>query len=77
MAEQFQRSVQTSQDGVPQLDAEEYFSAIQQVMGNPQFMSMAEKLGTAIMQVKDCLLNSFRKTPNYLQESIFYFLKFL
>ena len=51
MAEQLQRSVQRSEDGVPQLDAQQYFTAMQQVMQNPQFMAMAEKLGTALMQV--------------------------
>lgn len=51
MSEQLQHSVRSSgQEGIPQLAAEQYFSAMQQVMQNPQFMSMAEKLGSALMQ---------------------------
>ncbi|KAH9328230.1 hypothetical protein KI387_000338, partial [Taxus chinensis] len=51
MAERLQHSVQRSgQEGIPQLDPGQYFSAMQQVMQNPQFMSMAEQLGTALMQ---------------------------
>ena len=56
MAEQFQRSVQTSGDGIPQLDTQEYYTAMQQVMQNPQFMSMAEKLGSALMRVGKLLM---------------------
>ena len=51
IAEQLQHCLQSSGDGVPQLDTQQYFSAMQQAMGNPQFMSMAEKLGGAILQV--------------------------
>ncbi|KAH7301755.1 hypothetical protein KP509_23G040800 [Ceratopteris richardii] len=50
MAEQLQRSVQGAGDGVPQLDTQQYFNAMQEVMQNPQFMTMAEKLGSALMQ---------------------------
>jgi len=51
MAEQLQRNVQSSgQQSIPELDGEQYFSAMQQVMQNPQFMSMAEQLGNALMQ---------------------------
>uniref|UniRef100_A0A0D6RAP3 STI1/HOP DP domain-containing protein n=1 Tax=Araucaria cunninghamii TaxID=56994 RepID=A0A0D6RAP3_ARACU len=51
MAEHLQHSVQSSgQEAIPQLDAEQYFSAMQQVMQNPQFMTMAEQLGNALMQ---------------------------
>ncbi|CAK9857374.1 unnamed protein product [Sphagnum jensenii] len=51
MAQQLQRSVQTVGDeGVPQLDTNQYINAMQQVMQNPQFMTMAERLGNALMQ---------------------------
>ncbi|KAK1310472.1 Ankyrin repeat domain-containing protein 2 [Acorus calamus] len=50
MAEQLQKSVQGSQDSMPQLDTEQYISTMQQVMQNPQFMTMAERLGNALMQ---------------------------
>ncbi|MCO5547725.1 hypothetical protein L7F22_001176 [Adiantum nelumboides] len=50
MAEQLQRSVQSAGDGIPQLDTQQYFNAMQEVMQNPQFMTMAEKLGGALLQ---------------------------
>jgi len=51
MAQQLQRSVQNVGDeGVPQLDTNQYINAMQQVMQNPQFMTMAERLGNALMQ---------------------------
>ena len=55
MAQQLQRSVQNvNNDGVPELDTNQYINAMQQVMQNPQFMTMAERLGTALMQVRSC-----------------------
>ncbi|GLJ20205.1 hypothetical protein SUGI_0366780 [Cryptomeria japonica] len=51
MAEQLQQSVHgAGQDSAPQLDTQQYFSTMQQVMQNPQFMNMAERLGSALMQ---------------------------
>lgn len=56
MAEQLQKSMQMpSQDGsgpaMPQLDPQKYMSTMQQLLQNPQFVTMAERLGTALMQV--------------------------
>ncbi|KAM1044180.1 hypothetical protein ACFX2J_035156 [Malus domestica] len=52
MAEQLQKTFQgvSVDEGVPQFDSQEYYSTMQQVMQNPQFMTMAERLGNAMMQ---------------------------
>ncbi|KAI3815419.1 hypothetical protein L1987_15086 [Smallanthus sonchifolius] len=53
MAEQLQQTFHgagPAGDSVPQFDTQQYYSTMQQVMQNPQFMSMAERLGSAMMQ---------------------------
>ena len=48
-----QQLQQVRQDGsvAQQVDYQKYMSAFQQVMQNPQFVTMAKKLGSAVMQV--------------------------
>ncbi|XP_076887533.1 ankyrin repeat domain-containing protein 2B-like [Bidens hawaiensis] len=50
MAEQLQQTFHGGDGGSPQFDTQQYFSTMQQVMQNPQFMTMAESLGNAMMQ---------------------------
>lgn len=52
MAEQVQKTFHgaTAEDSIPQFDTQQYYSTMQQVMQNPQFMAMAERLGSALMQ---------------------------
>ncbi|KAI5062364.1 hypothetical protein GOP47_0023295 [Adiantum capillus-veneris] len=51
-AQQLQQSLYLPKaDGAgPQMDPQQYFGALQQVMQNPQFATMAKKLGNAMMQ---------------------------
>lgn len=52
MAEQLHKTLQGvgADDGIPQFDSQQYYSTMHQVMQNPQFMTMAERLGNALMQ---------------------------
>eukprot|EP00897_Mesotaenium_endlicherianum_P001498 jgi/Mesen1/1376/ME000013S00858 len=50
MTQRLQQSVQPGEDGAPRLDQTQYLNAMQEVMGNPQFMQIAERLGSALMQ---------------------------
>lgn len=43
-------------NAIPQFDAQQYYSSMQEVMKNPQFVSMAERLGSALMEVYLALL---------------------
>ncbi|KAH7518214.1 hypothetical protein FEM48_Zijuj09G0147800 [Ziziphus jujuba var. spinosa] len=68
MAEQLQKTFQgvNVDDGVPQFDSQQYYSTMQQVMQNPQFMTMAERLGNALMQdpSMSTMLESFANPAN-------------
>lgn len=56
MAEQLKKTFEGPGvgEGIPQVDPQQYFSSVQQVMQNPQFMTMAERLGSALLQVFFC-----------------------
>ncbi|KAG2323287.1 hypothetical protein Bca4012_058776 [Brassica carinata] len=52
LAEQLQKSVPSAstEGGLPNFDPEQYMATMNQVMGNPEFRTMAEKLGNALVQ---------------------------
>ncbi|GAB4845827.1 Ankyrin repeat domain-containing protein 2B, variant 2 [Ancistrocladus abbreviatus] len=52
MADQLKKTIHgtAAEDSVPEFDRRQYYSTMQQVMQNPQFMTMAERLGNALMQ---------------------------
>jgi len=53
MAGQLQKQQEEGKTGqVPGLDPESYTHAMQNLMNNPQFMQVAEKLGSEMMQVR-------------------------
>ncbi|WVY99317.1 hypothetical protein V8G54_025387 [Vigna mungo] len=67
MAEQLQKTFQGApQDGVPNFDNQQYFSTMQQVMQNPNFMNMAKRLGNALMQdpSMSAMLENFANPSN-------------
>ncbi|GMN50161.1 hypothetical protein TIFTF001_019317 [Ficus carica] len=68
MAEQLQKTFQgvTVDEGIPPFDSQQYYSTMQQVMQNPQFMTMAERLGNALMQdpSMSTMLESFSNPEN-------------
>ncbi|KAJ8767062.1 hypothetical protein K2173_012576 [Erythroxylum novogranatense] len=68
MADQLQKNLQAAsvEDGILEFDTQQYYSTMQQVMQNPQFMTMAERLGSALMQDPSMsqMLESF-SNPSY------------
>lgn len=53
MAAQLEKTLKgpVAGDEIPQFDPQQYYTSMQEVMKNPQFVSMAERLGSALMEV--------------------------
>ncbi|KAI4305047.1 hypothetical protein L6164_028437 [Bauhinia variegata] len=67
MADQLQKTFQgATQDGIPNFDNQQYYKTVQQVMENPNFMTMAERLGNSLMQdpSMSAMLESFTNPSN-------------
>ncbi|KAJ7955466.1 Ankyrin repeat domain-containing protein 2 [Quillaja saponaria] len=68
MAEQLQKTFQgaTVEEDIPHFDNQQYYHTMQQVMQNPQFMTMAERLGNSLMQdpSMSSMLESFTNPSN-------------
>ncbi|XP_047322365.1 ankyrin repeat domain-containing protein 2B-like isoform X2 [Impatiens glandulifera] len=68
MSEQLQKTFQggSVEDGGSQFDSQQYYSTVQQVMQNPQFMTMAERLGNSLMQDPSmCRVFANLSNPNH------------
>ncbi|VFQ59054.1 unnamed protein product [Cuscuta campestris] len=52
MAENLQKTFQgaASEGGIPHFDPQQYYATMEQVMQNPEFMTMTERLGNALVQ---------------------------
>ncbi|CAL0302560.1 unnamed protein product [Lupinus luteus] len=67
MAEQLQKSFEgATPDSIPNFDNQQYLQTMQQVMQNPNFMTMAERLGNALVQdpSMSAMLESFTNLSN-------------
>lgn len=65
MAGQLQKQQQSGQEGtMPNIDPEAYTSAMQNLMNNPQFMQVAEKLGSEMMQVRPRIASNIHSQRN-------------
>jgi len=69
MTQKLQSSVQAGPDGAPHLDQQRYLQAMQDVMSNPTFMGIAERLGNALMKEPEMagMMQTFNN-PQYMDE---------